>query len=530
MIQKLQQEYAFGAYKQIDWGQKVAEFRPQFVRAEEESDPGLYLETLHDFLRSIPDTQLSSDTLTDRLSSQIAGGIGIGLTELSDGRIIVSHLSANGPSSRAGVRSGAEIIQINRKNITDVLNGIVPWSGLASTEQQTRLEKLRGLLRFPLDTLVNLTYRNPGGALANATLITVDEQESLNYSYPNAARTDFELPLIFHLLPDGYGYVKVYSFADHPQLTLLLWERLLLKLRAHQVPGLILDMRQNNGGDSYLADQMSAYFFDEPLELGRMAYYDDLTGQFEIAEGQSKQHYLPPHSYRYGGELTAIIGPDCLNACELFLHNLTLTQRAQLVGHHPTGGAGSLQEQFFMPEAQVIQYPAARALNMENQIHIEGQGVAPTVLVPQTEAVTLSGYDALLYAALGYLDGDIVPGVVDETFFESNEATEIAETSTSNIAFSPGTLPLPQNLVPLIEPAELTLAFATVNTPGRVLNIRSAPTVDSEILGTVPHRSTHLVLETTTNDQWLRISVPSLLDGGAESGWISAEFARYRRP
>ena len=520
MIAKLRREYAFTEYKQIDWTQKSDEFRPQFVKAEEETDREAYINALGNLLRSIPDGHVSSNYLAKRLETNTKGSLGLELSELNDGRIIVSALRSDGPAGNAGIRSGAEILAFNRRSTEDVLNGIVPGLGSASTESQTRIQKLRELVRFPSNTLVNLTYKNSGGAITNATLITVDEQVHPASSFSTAVLNDFELPLTFYLLPDGYGYVQIHNFGDDAQLTLLLWERLLTRLRQHQIPGLILDIRQNKGRDPYLADQMSAYFFDEPLELGNTAYYDASTADFKL--DQAKQHHLPPHSQRYYGDLVAIIGPDCQNACEFFAHNLTFNQRAQFVGHYPTAGMGGTVDLLPMPEEQLVHYTSGRAVDKESRIHIEGQGVYPTVLVPMTERAALVEYDILLHTASQYLKGEIALGAVDESLIVPDEIDNLLLDEPSE------TLPQIQNLVPLITPVELTLSLATVDTSGGVLNVRSEPNIEGKILGTLPDGATYLVLDTAADEEWLLLSAPGILDDEADSGWVNAEFTRYR--
>jgi len=528
LIEKLRREYAFTEHKQIDWEQKRAEFHPQFVQAENEGNREAYVAALEAFLRSIPDGHVNSHALLDSLAVNRRSSLGLELRQLNDGRIIVSSLLAQSPADNAGIRSGAEILAINRRSTDDVLNSFVPWLGAASTESRTQIQKLRELMRFPSSTLVNLTYKNSGGALTNATLITADEQEQPTSSFSTSIQNDFELPLTFHLLPDGYGYVKIYDFADNPQLTLLLWERLLTKLNKHQGAGLVLDLRDSHGGDTYLADQMSAYFFDQPFELGNIIRYDAATDSFKVEPSQVKRHYLPPQNQRYHGRLVAIIGPDCQRACEFFAHNLTITERSQFVGHHSTAGMGGTVDILPMPEEQLIQYTSGRAVDTENRIHIEGQGIYPTILVPLTERSLLVEYDVLLHTALQYLQGEVSLGVVDESLLPPDSIDDIEENPLPDEPSE--ALPQVRNLVPLIAPVELTLSLATVDTAGGVLNIRSTPGLEGEILGTVPDGATYLVLDTTLNEEWLLLSTPGFLRDGVNSGWAKAEFTRYRKP
>ena len=87
------------------------------------------------------------------------------------------------------------------------------------------------------------------------------------------------------MLDNGNMYVKIYSFFDNELLTIQLWERMIQFMNDNSIPGLIIDMRQNGGGNGFLAAQMAAYFFDEELDLGNTAFYDKSTGQFEIDPG-----------------------------------------------------------------------------------------------------------------------------------------------------------------------------------------------------------------------------------------------------
>jgi C-terminal processing protease CtpA/Prc len=106
---------------------------------------------------------------------------------------------------------------------------------------------------------------------------------------------------------------------------------------------------------------------------------------------------------RYDGPLAVIVGPQCSSACEFFAYDLTLDDRATIIGHYPTAGLGGSISQLLMPGPSVFQYTTGRALDMEGNIHIEGIGVVPDVRVPVT-AETLFAEDALLEAAVEYLD------------------------------------------------------------------------------------------------------------------------------
>ena len=205
-----------------------------------------------------------------------------------------------------------------------------------------------------------------------------------------------ELPVEFSLLDNGLGYVKVNSFSGNSLLTVQLWETMMQQLNQRQVPGLIIDMRQNGGGLGFLADQMAAYFFDEPLELGISGSYDKDKDAFFYDENRIRRFYLPDESLRYAGDVAVIAGPNCNSACEFFADDLTLQGRAQIVGSYPTAGMAGGQKFFLMPDFEYLQFSASRPIDPEGNLLIEGKGVAPTVRVPVTEETLFYQGDLLL--------------------------------------------------------------------------------------------------------------------------------------
>ncbi|MBN1429072.1 MAG: peptidase S41 [Anaerolineae bacterium] len=411
MLEKFRNEYAFTEYKNIDWNAKSAEFRPRFEEAESARDNQAYALALRDFVWSIPDTHVGMDfsLLYSMYATETAGGLGMAIRELDDGRVIVVYVLEDGPADRAGIAFGAEITEYNGTPIGEAISTVVPWASPFSNDESKRLQQLRYLLRSPVGTEVPIVYQNPGDSPQSARLTSVPENLSFNASSLSANVTGIELPVEYTILDSGYGYAGIYSFFDNEVLTIQLWERMIRTMNESGVPGLILDLRQNGGGSGWLANQMAAYFFDEELELGKTGRYDDSTGQFEF-DPSDNAHFIPPRGdLRYHGDVVVLVGPACASACEFFAYNMTIEDRARIVGQYTTAGAGGSVEDFLMPESISIRMTIGRAVDVDGNIHIEGTGVAPTIRVPVTEANILAEYrdgaDAILEAAIEALGG-----------------------------------------------------------------------------------------------------------------------------
>jgi C-terminal processing protease CtpA/Prc len=405
MVEMFRKKYAYTELKNIDWDAKQAEFRPRFEEAEANNDSVAYRLALRDFIWSIPDGHLRAPTDDVEFFEATGGGLGMAIRELDDGRVVANFILDGGPADEAGIKLRAEITAINGKPIDDVISADIPWSSPFSSEHARRLQQLRYVTRFPVDTEVEVTYKNPGDSEeSTVTLTAIAEQDSFRFSSFNKGLTGAETPVEFKLLDNGYGYVKIYSFFDNDLLTIQLWERMIQTLIGRDIPGLIIDMRQNGGGSGFLSNEMAAYFFNDELDTGNTANYDENLGKFYADPNLEDKLILPPENLRYDGKIALLIGPNCNSACEYFTHTMTLQNRAGIVGQYPTAGLGGGQATYLMPDGLQLQYSTGRNVDVDGNIIIEGTGVPPTVKVPVDEETLFGDGDPVQDAAVAYLD------------------------------------------------------------------------------------------------------------------------------
>jgi len=408
MIEKFRTEYAFTEFKNLDWDALSAQFRPHVAEAEASDDPDAFARSLLDFTWQIPDGHVSmsfTQTTFDQFVFETDGGLGLAIRQVDDGRVVVNFLLENGPAQAAGIQLGAEVVSLNGVPINEAIDNAQAWSGPFSTEHVRGLQQMRYAVRWPVGETVEVVYRNPDSIQPQtANLTTVAERESFAFSSFNEGVSGVELPVEFEILPSGYMYVQISGFLDDARLTVQLWERMLTEANENDIPGIIIDMRQNGGGRGFLADQMAAYFFDESFELGNSGSYDEDLGEFYFDPDIRERFFLPPEQLRYRGEVAVLVGPACFSACEFFSYDMTIDNRAAIVGQYPTGGLGGGVEQFFMPDGIRMQMTVSRAVDADGNIHIEGQGVAPTVEVPVTEATLFTDEDVVLQAAVDHLN------------------------------------------------------------------------------------------------------------------------------
>ncbi len=409
LVDQLINEYAFTEYKEVDWEALRAEFRPRFVDADEDGDDLEYQRALRDFAWSIPDGHISGPFVAEDFREAVLGGIGIAIQETDDGQSFVVFLTENGPAALAGVAFGAEVTAVNDIPIAEHISNTVSYFAPYSTPHSERLDLQQFATRFPRGTEVSVSFINPDSNREQTVKLEASsELDSYNYWLDIAARDGFELPVEYEFLDEGVGYVRIFSFSDNDLLSVQLWERMIGEMQENEVPAIIIDMRENGGGSGFLADAMAAYFFDEELSTGNTAYYDEERGEFYMDPEGKDKFFLPPEDLRYDGQIVVLVGPECASACEFFSYDMTLNDRAIIIGQYPTAGLGGSIDRVAMPEDVEFTFTQGRAVDPDGNIHIEGVGVVPDIRVPVTKESIFSDEDEVLQAAIGYLVGTIV--------------------------------------------------------------------------------------------------------------------------
>lgn len=399
-FKKASQEYPFTKEKAIDWQILYDQFSPQVAKAKNDDD--FYL-AIRQFLQAIPDGHVGFSSFNANVfNHEIGGGLGLVLAQLSDGKVIASQVIKDSPADRAGVKVGAEIVSWNNQPIQDALDKVIPYFlGPSSTPHHRRMYQLIYLTRMPVDTRINLSLKNPGDSQDKpVNLVAQSEFESFFRSMPALNLDPLNLPVQGKTLEDsGLGYIRISSFSDDYKLMAHLWDQYIRDLNEKNVPGLILDLRTNGGGNSRLAENFAGYFFEKEITLYKEYYFSQTSRQFEPVGLGAR---ISPGPRLYKGPLAVLISADCASACEGFTYALHQENRAIVVGYTPSAGMfGEVgRGQYQLPGNLSLQIPTGRPQASDGSIPIEGIGVIPDITVPITLDSALGKTDTVLEAAI----------------------------------------------------------------------------------------------------------------------------------
>lgn len=397
-FKKASVQYPFTDLKKVDWTALHDEFAPRIAQAQTKDD---FYRAMHAFLLSIPDTHIGMTIDPQVFYEQDGGGFGLVLAELSDGSVIASRVLPNDPAQAAGIQVGAEIVTWDGQPVKQAIDNIEPFFGPFSTQQSKRLEQVAFLTRVPPNASVKISFKNPGDAQAKeVTMNAKVEYDSLFDSLPEYNQ-DVLLPSIDgDILPgSGLGYIRIITFSDDFNLMAHLWEHYIGKIIDNKVPGLIIDIRVNPGGNSDLANQIASYFYNKEITLYSTLYYNDLTGDFQP---QGEPAKISPAPKYYDGPVALLVSPNCVSACEGFAYAMTRDNRSIVVGHYPTAGAyGEVgRGQYDLPDGFSLQIPTGRSITPDGKLVIEGVGIVPDITVPVTLDSATGKTDTVLQAAI----------------------------------------------------------------------------------------------------------------------------------
>jgi len=397
-FEKAAREYPFTADKDIDWETLYQEYSPRIAKAR--SEEGFYT-ALRDFTLEIPDAHVSLSFEPAVFNDTSGGSFGLVLAELSDGSVICTQVLPDTPAERAGIEPGAQILTWDGKAVSEAIDQVVSYFGPYSTEHHRRLDQVAFLTRVSPGTRLKVSFRNPGESEpSEATLKAEIEYDSLFVAVPIISPEALGLPVEGKLLePSGLGYIRISSFSEDYNLMARLWEYYLRSFIEDEVKGLVIDIRNNSGGNGQLALQFAGYFFDEEIPLYRRLYYNEHTESFEATNTTAR---IEPGPLHYEGLLAVLVSPYCISACEGFAYALEQEERAIIVGHFPTAGAfGEVgRGQYDLPGGLSLQFPTGRPETPAGNLLIEGVGVQPDIIVPVTRESAMGLEDSVLTAAV----------------------------------------------------------------------------------------------------------------------------------
>ena len=201
--------------------------------------------------------------------------------------------------------------------------------------------------------------------------------------------TDYKIAsgLDYRILDDNIGYIRYESFSSpigEGNLDDVLMHMMLCQ-------GIIIDIRNNGGGDLTNADKLAARFCQEKTLVG---YVQHKTGPGHGEFSSMEPHYLEPSSnLRWHKPVVVLTNRHVYSAANEFTMYMKALPQAKIVGDHTGGGAG-MPFSSSLPNGWSVRFSAVPTYDAQRQ-SIEF-GIDPDYRVDITDADFARGRDTII--------------------------------------------------------------------------------------------------------------------------------------
>jgi len=378
--QIVDRDYYDPSFNGVDWNAVRERYQPRVESAQ--SDDEFYL-VVREMVGQLHDahTRFFSPGEREwrRKREALSAGIHVHGVE---GQIVVVGVDPGSEAARDGIAVGMVVSTIDGKPAADRVAEVRAEVGSSSSERATALLTYGRLLMGEPDSILSL-----GLVRADGSRFEVKLPRRL---VSDAPRVDARA------LPSGLGYIRFNRFI--PPMAGEVRQAL---ERLRDVPGLILDLRGNGGGDLSETARIAGYFLSRKTLIARIVTRTGkppaaLMGLVHVPDEFSAGRQ---GGEVYSGPVAVLVNEGTGSGAELFAAAMQENSRATIVGRQTCGCVlGILHQRKLKGGAELdvseVGFSTARGRRLE------GVGITPDKPVPLTLADLRARRDAALEAAV----------------------------------------------------------------------------------------------------------------------------------
>ena len=345
--------YCFFGDKRVAWERVRDDYRP---RAEQMTDRDALLRLVEDLLDELYDPHSHvNDHLPD---SRRFPGYDV-WAEWRDGPAIITDVRRPSAAYDAGARAGMEVVTIDGVPVVPATQARRPQH-LAAPDREADGWALLSLLSGRLGTPRRLQLRDRGGV-------------SLDVRIDDRTPPPADEALTFRILDGGIGYIAIHSFGSDDLVER--FDRALGALR--ETRGLLIDVRNNGGGDTALARPIMGRFIEKRMQYAWMNRRD------HEAMGPRWPEFVEPRGpFTYQKPVVVLVNHWSASMAEGFPMGMSAIHRATIVGTRMMGlGAGVIDSALGWSQINI-------QLSAEPVFHVDGTPrwhLRPDILVDLTQ-------------------------------------------------------------------------------------------------------------------------------------------------
>lgn len=299
--------------------------------------------------------------------------IGLGIKEI-DGLATVVKVEPNSAPARAGIRPGDVIDSVDGK---PAASAVKPWFASATPTPAQKARAFAFIFDGPADTSLELRWKDKRGQQRQARFQRYWQERELGLSL----NTESGKYLIIEI--DAFTRPIAISFAR------------ILKEKLKRTRGLVIDLRNNGGGDAEAMAEMASSFIGAGVSLGE---FSDRSGAgFGVFTS-----FLTAQPVAINVPVIVLTSERTASAAEIFVAAVRKAKRATIIGTQTCGCVLAIRTRHNLPDGGVLDVSELDYKTPAGE-RLEGNGIQPDQAVLVNRKDLYAKHDAAMAYALSEL-------------------------------------------------------------------------------------------------------------------------------
>jgi C-terminal peptidase prc len=370
----------------LDWAALRAKFRPQAAEARGTSALYVVLRRMIAHLDD-PHTRVYAPEETSDWSAPRFVAVGLSVREIA-GELVVVRVERRSEAERAGVRAGDVVESVGGETVSSVLARRLQEqpTGTQKTTGTARLLAVSKVFDGPRDTVVPVVFRGSDGRARSVHL-----RRELRTRAPE---------LRARRVGGRFGLIQFNTFT--PATAAEFARSLNHELR--EARALIVDLRENGGGESEAMNDIASIFLGAGLPLGK---FTARTGRTE-SEPHTRSTMLSMADALPRSRLPLIVltGARTASASEIFVAALRERGRARIIGETTCGCVLAIRRRQQLSDGGALDI-SEMDFHTALGVRLEGNGMTPDEKIIPTRQDVRAGRDRVLERAIEILKATV---------------------------------------------------------------------------------------------------------------------------
>lgn len=372
----------FDLVPNLNWDSLYTAFIPKVMATKTTID---YYRLLQNFYLSLRDGH-TAIALPGSYRKEISGRLPLQVRWIKNKVLVVENSSER--EGEKNIKAGAELTAINGENIqVYIKKNVSPYLHFSTPQDSTERIYRYDLFQAKPGEQWKLTFNTPDGKVVGQT-----------FTFGKIS----PLPLLqFSVLPGNIGYLQLNSFGD--EKIVQQFDSIFFALS--KTTALIIDVRNNGGGNGGNGFEILGYLTDKPFYTGKtiIRQYRPVGRSWEGTEKASieEEAWKPYKNKLYTNPIAVLTSGATYSAAEDFTATFKNMKRGVVIGE-PSGGSTG-QPVFFALPGGGVGYVCSKRDFFSDGTEFVGMGIQPDIFAQPTVKGITSGKDDVLNAALNYL-------------------------------------------------------------------------------------------------------------------------------